>query len=109
MVIDNDEDIRLTIKTILEKNQYNVIDTANCGNCIEKIKKNKPNFILMGCYFPRKEILEVVKKEKETKIIYIITDEDNEEKLALYKNVVGFVKKPFDVNKFVKQMEKIIG
>ncbi len=107
MIVDNDRDTRFTIKTILKKNQYKVISTANCNNCLEKIKKHKPNFILMGCYNPRKEVLEAVKKTKGLKIIYLITDEEREEKLALYKNVIGFIKKPFNVNNFLKQIEKM--
>jgi DNA-binding response OmpR family regulator len=109
LIFDDDTDTRETIKTILEKNGYNVFTAVNCDACLKKIEKIKPDLVLIESFMSKKGILECVGKMKNTKIAYLITDEDEKEDLDLYKNVIGFVKEPFNIDEFLKDIKRLIG
>jgi DNA-binding NtrC family response regulator len=108
MVVMDKRDDRETIKTLLRKNNYNVITSTNCKNCLEKIKKYKPTLILIGSFQSRTNILEAVQKIKSVKIVHITTDIKEKENLKLYKNVIGFIEEPFDIEEFLKKIDKLV-
>jgi DNA-binding NtrC family response regulator len=108
MVAMDKQDDRETIKTLLKKNNYNVITSTNCKNCLAKIKKYKPHLILIGSFQSRTNILEEVQKIKDIKIIHITTDIKEKENLKLYRNVIGFIEEPFDIKEFLKKIDKLL-
>ena len=109
LIFDEDTDTRSTIKTILEKEGYKVITAITCNDCLKKIEKINPDLVLIEIFMSRKGILECVDKMKKTKIAYLISDEDEIEDLSLYKNVIGFIKEPFDINEFIKNIKRRLG
>lgn len=38
MVVDDEQDIRITVKAVLEKNGYKVVAAVNADDCLKKIK-----------------------------------------------------------------------
>lgn len=111
MVVDDEEDNRSTVKTVLEANGYRVV-TANDGDeCLEKLKKEKPDLILMDIMMPGTPVREVVKKIKGPKIAYLsvvrVSDADKENLLS--GNVADFIQKPYDINTLLKKVAGIIG
>lgn len=111
MVVDDELDVRNTIKTILEKNDFNVITAVNGDDCIKKLNKAKPDLILMDIMMPGMPIKEVVKKIKDIKIAYLTVvrvSEAEKEKLIGTKNVVEYIQKPFDIDILVQKIKKIL-
>jgi len=112
MIVDDESDNRVTIKTILEKEGYKVITAVDGDDCLKKIPKQKVDLILMDIMMPGTHVKEVIPKIKDTKIVYITvvrTSEAEREDLMKLKNVVDFIQKPFDINKLIKKVQKIVG
>lgn len=111
MVVDDEEDIRESVKTLLEANSYKVILAKNGDDCLKKIAKGKPDLILMDIMMPGTPVREVVEKITGTKIAYfsvVKTTEAEMEKL-MKKNVVSFIQKPFDINELLAKVKELTG
>ena len=112
LVVDDEADIRQTIKTILVQEGYRVITAVNGDDCLAKLKKEKPDLILMDIMMPGTPAREVVRKIKTIKIAYLSvvrTSEAEKEELLGQKNIVDFIQKPFDIKDFIKRVKKIVG
>ena len=110
MVVDDEVDIRNTVKVILEKNGYNVITAVNGDDCLKKLVKEKPDLILMDIMMPGTPVKEIIPKIKNIKIAYLSvvrTSEAEREDLMKSKNIVDFIQKPFDVNDLVKRIKEM--
>lgn len=109
LIADDEEDIRITIKTILESEGYKVIEAKNGTACLKTIKEKKPDLVLLDIMMPGTPSEEIIQKAKSAKIVYFsaktVTDEDIKE-LTKPTNVKGFIKKPFDVKSLVKEIKK---
>jgi two-component system, OmpR family, response regulator VicR len=112
LVVDDEADIRSSVKTILEKEGYEVITAVNGDDCLKKLEKGKPDLILLDIMMPGTPVREVVKKIKNVKISYLSvvrTSEAEKEKLLGQNNIVDFIQKPFDIKDLVKRVKKIVG
>jgi DNA-binding response OmpR family regulator len=113
MVVDDDEDIRNTVKLLLEKKGYEVITSINADDCLKKIKNGeKPDLILMDIMMPGTPVKEIIPKLGNVKIAYLSvvrTSEAEKEDLMKNKNIVDFIQKPFDINELLKRIKKLVG
>jgi len=112
LIVDDEEDIRETVKTIMEKEGYRVLVAVNGDDCLKQLKTEKPDLILMDIMMPGTPVREVVKKIKGVKIAYLSvvrTSEAEKEELLGQKNVVDFIQKPFDVKDLAKRVKKLVG
>lgn len=113
MVVDDEPDIRATVKLVLEKNKYNVITAVNADDCLKKIKSgDKPDLILMDIMMPGTPVRDIIPKLSKFKIAYLSvvrTSEAEKEDLMKSKNIVDFIQKPFDINELLKRIKKLVG
>ena len=112
MVVDDEEDIRTTVKTILEKKDYTVVQAVSGDDCLEKLKTEKPDLILMDIMMPGTPVKDVVPQIKDTKMAYLSVvrlGEAEKEDLMKSENIVDFIQKPFDINTLVERVKKIVG
>ena len=112
MVVDDEEDIRSTVKTILEKEGYNVVTAVSGDDCWEKLPEQKVDLILMDIMMPGTPVGKIIPKIKNVKIAYLSvvrTSEAEKEDLMKSKNIVDFIQKPFDIVDLVKRVKKIVG
>ena len=112
MVVDDEPDIRNTAKTILEKNGYKVIIAVNGDDCLKKLKKAKPDLILMDIMMPGTPVREVVAKIKDVKIAFasvVRTSENEKDDLLQAKNIVDYIQKPYDIDDLLTRVKKIVG
>ncbi len=111
MIVDDEQDIRKSVKTILKRNGYKVITAVNGDDCLKKLPKHNFDLILMDVMMPGTPVKEVIKKIKNIKIAYLTVvriSEAEKENLMKSKNVVGFIQKPFDINELVKNVRNIV-
>jgi len=111
MVVDDEEDNRTTVRAILEKNGYAVITANNADECLEKLKKIKPDLILMDIMMPGTPVKEAIMMIKGTKIAYLSVvrvGEAEKEDLLKAPNIVGFIQKPFDVTDLLEKIKKLL-
>ncbi len=109
MIVDDDPDIRMTVKTILEKEGYGVVEANDGDECLTKLASHKIELILLDIMMPGTPVREVVKRIKDTKILFVSvvrTTEAEKEGLFATKNILGFVHKPFDIQELVDVVKK---
>lgn len=110
MVVDDEPDNITTVKAVLEKNGFGVVSAVSGDDCLLKLKKVKPDLILMDIMMPGTPVREVVKQIKDVKIAYLSvvrTSEAEKEDLMWQKNVVDFIQKPFDINELLSKVRKL--
>ncbi len=111
MIVDDEPDIRNTVKTLLKKNKYEVITANNADEALKKFKaeKKKPALILLDIMMPGTPVREIIPKMKGTNIVYLtavkITEAEKED-LLKSKNIMGFIQKPFDLDNLLKEVKK---
>jgi DNA-binding NtrC family response regulator len=110
LVIDDDENIRKVIKTILEDEGY-VIETAETAKIgIEKSQKGFYNLALIDVRLPDMEGIELLSKLRETKpkmrkIIVTGYPTLQNAVAAVNKGADAYVLKPFDVEKLLQTIK----
>jgi CheY-like chemotaxis protein len=114
MVVDDEEDVRNTVITVLEKNKYQVISAVNGDDCLKKLASlnKKPDLILMDIMMPGTPVRDIVPKIKDIKVAFLSvvrTTEAEKENLLKSKNLVGFIQKPFDVKDLLAKIKDILG
>ena len=106
LIVDDDENIRKVLATILEEEGYNAesVDTAKKG--IEKSESSFYNLALIDIHLPDMEGIELLAKMHETKPRMrkiIITGYPTLENAvaAVNKGADAYILKPFDVEKIL--------
>ena len=113
MIVDDEPDNIIIVREVLESNNYNVISAVNGDDCLKKLKSGeKPDLILMDIMMPGTPVSEIIPKIKDIKIVYLTVvrrDEAEKQGLLGQKNIAGFIQKPFDINKLLEKVKKIVG
>ncbi|MBI2629497.1 response regulator [Candidatus Pacearchaeota archaeon] len=112
MVVDDEEDIRRTMKLLLEKNKYKVILCVDADDALKKLKKEKPDLILLDIMMPGTPVREMISKiSKDVKISFLSVvrmSDAEKEGLKISKNIVDYIQKPFDNSDLLKRVNKIL-
>ena len=116
LIVDDEEVIRRVLRSLLQKEGYEVIEAEDGGAGVELAKKEDPDVILMDLTMPGMGGLQacrLLKKDEKTKnipvlVITALGGENNTEAIAA--GIDDFVSKPFDAEEIsirVKSMLKI--
>ena len=111
-VVDDEEDIRESVKMILEKNGYRVVTAENGDDCLKKLQEMTPDLILLDIMMPGTPVVEVVKQITDVKIAFmsVVRISDARKRgLTNQSNIVDFIQKHFDVGDLVGRVELILG
>jgi DNA-binding response OmpR family regulator len=111
LVVDDEPDIRESVKMILQKNGYNVITAEDGDQCLETVKKETPDLILLDIMMPGTPVSEVVKQIKDIKIAFmsVVRISDARKRgLTSQDNIVDFFQKPFNVTDLIDRVELIL-
>ncbi|MEO6290739.1 MAG: response regulator [Ginsengibacter sp.] len=103
LIFDDDPEILMVSKIILEQQDYRVETRVCCDDIIEDIAAVNPSMILMDLRIPKiggEQATRLAKSEKATKDIPIIIFSANTEiqQVCERANANGFLKKPFKVS-----------
>lgn len=112
LVVDDEDDNRTTVKTILKKEGYEVITAINGDDALKKWTAEKPDLILMDIMMPGTPVKEIIPKMVGSKIVYLSvvrTSEAEKEDLMASKNVIDFIQKPFDIKDLINTVKKVLG
>ena len=114
MIVDDNEDIRNTLKFILEEEGFTTIQAENGDKCLEILGEtdHKPDLILLDIMMPGLPVSEVIKQIEDIKIVYLsavgISEEDKGRMLENNK-IFDFIEKPFDEEKLIEAIKRLVG
>jgi len=112
MIVDDEPDNVTTVRAVLSKAGYKVLDAKNGDDCLRKLPKQNVDLVLMDIMMPGTPVREVVEKIKGTKIAYLSVvrlSEAEREELLKSKNIVDFIQKPFDIDDLAARVKKAVG
>lgn len=114
LIFDDDPEILLVCKIILQQQNYRVETRTRCENIIEDISNAKPDIILMDLWIPEiggESAVNLMKNKEATKHIPIILFSANAEIAEICNrcDANGFLSKPFDVLALKKIIEENMG
>ena len=115
MIVDDDPSILITIRELFETHGYEVYTVQNGKECIDELKNGFKGVILMDIMMPIMDGWETIREIKKSgliqgNIISILTAKnDPGQYYSEFKNdIKDFITKPFDPEKLVNTIEKLI-
>jgi len=111
LVVDDEPDIRESVKMVLEKNGYKVITAEDGDECLNIIQQTKPDLILLDIMMPGTPVIKVVKQISDIKIAFMSVVRISEARkmgLTEQENIVDFFQKPFNVTDLIDRIELLI-
>jgi CheY-like chemotaxis protein len=113
MIVDDEPDVLISLKTILERHNFDVITVTNGVECLKEIEKGFTGVILMDIMMPKmdgwKTINQIVKRGYTKDIaIEIITGKGTKDYQKLSKlgsYIYDYLTKPIDLKQFVTSVE----
>ena len=117
MSVEDHKDTREAIRFILKKEGYKVIEAGSGKECLKRLKKEKPDLVLMDIMMPGMSgwdtVTEIKKNKKwnKIKICFLSVVEISEERKKALKDsgIQGYIIKPFKKEELVKEVKKLIG
>ena len=112
LVVDDEPDIRESVRLILERRGYRVIMAVDGDDCLKKLEGENPDLILLDIMMPGTPVYDVVKQIKNIKIAFMSVvriSDARKNGLCKQDNVIDFIQKPFDVGDLIGRVELILG
>ena len=109
MIVDDEQDILFSLRTLFERQGYEVITVDSGAKCVNELEKGFSGVVLMDIMMPKMDgwdtIREIVKNGLENNVkIVVITARGthHQEKMqGLEPFILDYVSKPFDLNKLL--------
>ena len=116
MIVDDEPSITKVVSDVLTQEDYEVVIASSGEEALEKLKKTKPNLILIDFFMPGmsgRELCEKIRADsefKDLKIAFITAASFSQsgEKELKNLNVLDYIKKPFDNKDLVERVRKIV-
>jgi two-component system chemotaxis response regulator CheY len=114
LIVDDTAFMRLTIKTMLEKNEFEIVGEAENGKeAIEKYFEYRPDIVTMDITMPEMSGIQALKaiKQKEPQAKIIIISAMGQESLvkeAIMAGAESFIVKPFREEDLIKTITAIV-
>ncbi len=115
MLVDDAAFMRMMIKDILTKNGYNVAGEAENGlKAIEKFNETKPDLVLMDITMPEMDGIQALKKIKELDPAanVIMCSAMGQQAMvieAIQSGAKDFIVKPFQAERVLEAVKKVVG
>ena len=115
LICDDAAFMRMMIKDILLKNGYNVVGEAENGAiAVEKYKELKPDLALMDITMPEMDGIQALKKIRESdgNACVIMCSAMGQQAMVIESIQAGakdFIVKPFQADRVLEAVKKVIG
>ena len=115
MICDDAAFMRMMIKDILTKNGYNIAGEAENGaKAVEKYNELKPDLVLMDITMPEMDGIQALKKIKETdpNASVIMCSAMGQQAMVIESIQSGakdFIVKPFQADRVLEAVQKVVG
>jgi CheY-like chemotaxis protein len=117
MIVDDEAPILKVVEDILKPEGYKVVLAISGQEALDKLKKVKPDLILIDFFMPAmsgRELCEKIRadsKLKNIKVAFITAASFSASGMKeLDKmNVLDYIKKPFEYKDLIKRVKKMVG
>ena len=116
MIVDDDPDILIAVRTIFEKEGYEVLTVDSGTDCLKELKRGFKGIVLMDIMMPFMDgwdtIREIISSGlSEDIVISIVTAKgthDHEKMKGLEPHIKDYISKPFDVRELISNVNNMI-
>ena len=116
MHVEDDADTRKAVKLILEEEGYDVISAFSGKVCLNKLKEEKPDLMLIDMMMPDMtgwdlfQKIKKIKKLESTKIAFLsVVPILEEKKQEMYKRgIVDYIMKPFTDEELLEKIKEMM-
>lgn len=115
LIVDDAAFMRMMIKDILTKNEYNVVAEAENGAiAVEKYSEVNPDLVLMDITMPEMDGIQALKKIKENdpSALVIMCSAMGQQAMVIESIQAGakdFIVKPFQADRVLEAVQKVVG
>lgn len=116
MIVDDDPDILIAIRSIFENQGYEVLTVDSGKDCISELEKGFKGIILMDIMMPFMDgwdtIRAILEKDLNKDIIISILTakgtKDHEKMKGLESIIQDYITKPFDVHELISNINELV-
>jgi len=112
LLIDDDQDVNITLKKILEEKGYNILAFSNPIEALKSFRKNFYNVIILDIKMPQMNGFEFYNKVREiddkSKICFLTAGEPSTYNYFETMNKYIYIKKPIENEELLKAISNII-
>ena len=115
LLVDDAAFMRMMLKDILSKSGYNVVGEAENGvRAIEKYKELKPDLTILDITMPEMDGIEAAKgiRAADPNAVIIMCSAMGQQSMVIESIQAGardFIVKPFQANRVLEAVQKVIG
>ncbi len=112
LVVDDEPKLLDLVRTILEKESYNIIEARNGQEAIEKVRQELPDLVLLDVMMPQMdgyEALAEIRRASNTPVIMLTVQATESDKVrGLELGADDYVAKPFDHRELVSRVKAVL-
>ena len=115
LIVDDAAFMRMMIKDILVKNGYNIAGEAENGvKAVEKYQETKPDLVLMDITMPEMDGIQALKKIKaiDANASVVMCSAMGQQAMvieAIQSGAKDFIVKPFQAERVLEAVKKVVG
>ena len=117
LIVDDQPEIRELVKITLQNENYAIIEASDGREAVDKIKKEKPNLVLLDIMLPEDidgfEVCSQIKNDNNLKNIFIVmlSSHGSKEDIKKGKSVGAddYFIKPFSPLQLIEKVEDLLG
>ncbi len=113
LVVDDEEDIRLSLKGILEDEGCRVVSASHGEEALQMLNKEEPDIVFLDIWLPGKDglqVLDAVRRDYQELPVIMISGHGNIETAVetIKKGAFDFIEKPLSLEKVVVTTNKAL-
>lgn len=115
LIVDDAKFMRMTLSNILKKAKHVIVGEAENGiQAVELFKKEKPDLVTLDITMPEKNGIEALKeiKQQYSDAKIIMCSAMGQQKMvveAIEAGAKDFIVKPFDENRVLEAIDRVLG
>ncbi|MCG2616264.1 response regulator [Terrimonas sp. NA20] len=113
LLVDDDVDLLISLKTFLKKQGYEITTTTTCSSGLNILRSVEPNLVILDINVGEEDgrsMCRQIKREAELQHIPVILISANHQELGFYKNygANASLPKPFRLNDLSELIQKTL-
>ena len=123
LVIDDDPDLQVAVKTVLESKSYQVVAAYDGDEGLQKVVEERPDLIILDVIMPGKHGFDVCKELKtdpkyyffsKIPVLMLTVYPDDREKMHLsvregmLSEAEDYIQKPFEPEELLRRVEELL-